>query len=470
VADDGLLDPGLGRASVLTGDDTLTRVLTDVEVAWVRALAVSGVVEPGSAEAAVAAMRETRVDAAALAVDSEGGGNPVIPLVRLLRSAVREHDEDVARLVHRGLTSQDVLDTALMVLARDVLAVVASDLRRAADGAARLARDHRTTPMVGRTLTQSAVPTTFGLRSAQWLLALVDLIERVTDERTVLPVQCGGAAGTRSALHELAGPRTEGVVDAFADDLGLSRPDPPWHTRRSPVTRLGDLLVSVTDAFGAVASDILVMARPEIGEVAEPSAPGRGGSSAMPHKRNPVLSVLLRSHALQAPTLATQLHVSASLAVDDRPAGPWHAEWPALRRLLTLAAASASIGAELLEGLDVDAAAMTRNLSAASPLVLAERIVPRMVDLLGREGEDLGRRLLDRAAQGEDLRTLVREAVTSELLTDAGLDDLLDPTAYLGQSGDLVDRALRHHRGAEAGWSARPDTATGEVPHERPKS
>ena len=461
MADDGLLDPGLGRASVLTDDDTLTRVLVDVEVAWVRSLAASGLLEPASSEVAVGAMREAQVEPAALAGDSEGGGNPVIPLVRLLRAAVRGRDEDAARLVHRGLTSQDVLDTALMVLARDVLAVVASDLRRAADAAARLAHDHRTTPMVGRTLTQSAVPTTFGLRSAQWLLALVDLAERVTAERSDLPVQCGGAAGTRSALHELAGPHLEPVVAAFADDLGLSRPDLPWHTRRSPVTRLGDLLVSVTDAFGAVASDVLVMARPEIGEVAEPSAPGRGGSSAMPHKRNPVLSVLLHSHALQAPALATQLHVSASLAADDRPAGPWHAEWPALRRLLTLAAASASIGAELLEGLDVDAATMTRNLRAASPLVLAERLVPRMADLLGHDGEDLGRQLLDRAAQGEDVRALVRGAVPPERLTDADLDDLLDPTAYLGQSGDLVDRALRHHRGAEAVWSAGADETGG---------
>jgi len=381
-----LLEPGSHRAAGVVDDDALVGAMVRVEVAWMRVLGAS-------------ADQMASVEAVVLQVaDVEDAGNPVLPLVRALRAALGD------AVVHRGLTSQDVLDTAMMLLARDALTRITADLGSLADSLARLADAHRGSVMAGRTLTQYAVPVTFGLKAAQWLTGVLDARHAVAAVDAALPVQCGGAAGTLALAGELVADPVR-TARAFADQLGLVAPGLSWHTRRTPVTRLGDALVETCDALGHIATDVLLLGRPEIAELRETSAPGRGTSSTMPHKRNPVLSVLVRSTALQAPQLGAQLHVCAADSQDERSAGAWHAEWPALRRLLELTLTASSQAAELVAGLEVDPAVMRRRAESVAEALLSER---------------------------GDVR--------------AG-----DPASYLGASDALVDAALARWEGEPRG-------------------
>jgi 3-carboxy-cis,cis-muconate cycloisomerase len=342
--------------------------MVKVELAWMHALADCGAAKPDHVEAVERAAAGWQPDLAAR--DVEDAANPALPLVRGLRARVS--DPDGAALLHAGLTSQDTLDTALMLVARDALERIDTNLGRASSRLAELADEHRSTVMAGRTLTQYAVPITFGLTAAQWLTAVLEATEEIAGVCRRLPVQCGGAAGTLARAADLLDEPTR-VASAFADQLGLVWPGLPWHTRRTPVTRLGDALVRTCDALGVVAADVLILGRPEIAEVREGSSPDRGASSTMPHKQNPVLSVLVHSASLQAPQLGAQLHLDAARSIDERPDGAWHAEWPSLRRLMELALVASSQATELLDGLEVDPRAMERRAREAADQLLAER-------------------------------------------------------------------------------------------------
>ena len=363
-----LLSPGLHRAAGVADDEALVAAMLRVEVAWARTLATVGVADPAHAEAVASAAASWDVDVRALAMAAEAVGNPVAALVDGLRGVV---PADAGRLVHRGLTSQDVLDTALVLLARTALARTRGDLLVTAQALGTLADQHRSTLMVGRTLTQYAVPVTFGLKAAQWLAGVLDALAEVDRALDRLPVQCGGAAGTLSLVAETTDPVA--AARAFAAELDLRWPGAPWHTNRSAVTAIGAALLTATDALGVIAGDVALLSRPEIAEVAEGAVPGRGGSSTMPQKCNPVLSVLVRSAALQAPQLVAQLHVAATQAIDERPDGAWHSEWAALRRLLELTVTTASQAAELVSLLEVDTATMKARVDAAAGDLLAER-------------------------------------------------------------------------------------------------
>jgi 3-carboxy-cis,cis-muconate cycloisomerase len=365
----GLLSPGAHRAAGMADDDAVVAAMGRVEIAWLRALAFVGVVDAEDADKVSRTIADSRVDATALRDAAEATGNPVVPYVAAIRSSL---DQRLAASVHRGLTSQDVLDTAVMLLARDALGRVRGDLTAIAARLAELADRHRDSVMVGRTLTQHAVPTTFGLKAAQWLSGVLDARDRVDAATASLPVQCGGAAGTLALVGEMTDAPVAAAA-AFADELGLVWPGLPWHTNRAPITGIGDALVAACDALGVIAADVALLSRPEIAEVREGAVAGRGGSSTMPHKRNPVLSILVRSAALQAPQLGSQLHIAAAQAVDERPDGAWHSEWPAHRRLLELAVVAASQASELVAGLEVDAAAMRVRADAAADELLAER-------------------------------------------------------------------------------------------------
>lgn len=366
-----LLWPGDHRSGELMTDRSVLRSMVAVESAWLGALAAGGLAPPECADADLTSLLADD-DAEPLAIGAEGGGNPVIGLVAVLR---RRAAPAVAPWIHRGLTSQDVLDTALMLGVRGVvdhLRGIAAGQVAALSG---LAAAHRATPMVARTLTQHAAPTTFGAKVAGWLDGVVDAVERLTT--VVTPAQFGGAVGTRAAATELAALLTDaadpaGVADRLAlsaaASLGLAA-RPPWHTTRTPVTAAAEALVGCTDAWGRIASDIVVLARPEIGELSEPTdAGGRGGSSSMPHKRNPVLSILIRRAAVSAPPLAATLHTAAALAHDERPDGAWHAEWDTLRTLARRTVVAGAQCGELLAGLVVHAPRMAENLSAADVL------------------------------------------------------------------------------------------------------
>jgi 3-carboxy-cis,cis-muconate cycloisomerase len=243
-----------------------------------------------------------------------------------------------------------------------------------------LVERHRSHVMAGRTLTQHAVPITFGLKASGWLTGVLDAAEAVTTARAGLAVQAGGAAGTSAATVELA--RSAGLdepvalamgqVERVAADLGLAA-RPAWHTARRPVTAVADTLVTATDAWGRIASDVVILARPEIGELAEPAVAGRGGSSTMPQKQNPVLSVLIRRAAIAAPPLAATLHTAAALAVDERPDGAWHVEWSTLATLGRRTIVAAAQATELLSGLQVDTGLMADTVAASRDALLAEQ-------------------------------------------------------------------------------------------------
>jgi 3-carboxy-cis,cis-muconate cycloisomerase len=286
---------------------------------------------------------------------SERDGNPVPELVAILRERL---DGDAARWVHRGLTSQDVVDSALMVMLREAVTAVRRELRTQIGILAELSEAHRATRMVARTLTQHAVPTTFGLKVSGWLTAALD----ATDDLSSLtfPVQLGGAAGTLAAVVEL-GLDPTASRDRLADELRLAR-SVPWHTSRAPITRIGDAAVGCTDAWGRIANDVLTLSRPEIGELAEGEA---GGSSTMPHKRNPALSALIRRAALAAPQLAATLHVAAADSVDERASGAWHVEWATVATLVRRTVVASSQATDLLTGLRVHADRMVATLEAA---------------------------------------------------------------------------------------------------------
>jgi len=354
--------PGDRRAGALLSDDAFVAAAVRLEAAWLRALREAGVARDVDPDAVGS------IDPDDLAGQVEAGGNPVIPLVQLLRARV---PEETGRWLHRGLTSQDVLDSALMLCLRPVLDQVLGDIQRQVAALRELADAHRRSVQAGRTLTQHAVPTTFGLTAATWLTGVLDAADEVVEVRAALPVQAGGAAGTLAAVVALTGdaPSAVRLVETFAADVGLAAV-PPWHTNRRPITRIGDALVSCIDAWGGIANDVLVRARPEIGELSE-AAPG--GSSTMPQKQNPILSVLLRRAAIAAPFAAAQLHAAAAASVDERPDAAWHAEWAALRSLGRVAAVAASQAADLLEGLDVHPDRMRATANAAVDDLLAEQ-------------------------------------------------------------------------------------------------
>lgn len=365
-----LLWPGDERAGEHMTDQALLSSMVAVESAWLNALATAGLapVEGGSADLGQLAGAQ---DCERLAVAAEDGGNPVIGLVELLRQRAAPA---LAAWIHRGLTSQDVLDTGLMLAARAVVDELICQLAEQISTLAALATAHRATPMVARTLTQHAAPTTFGVKAASWLNGVVDAHQRLT--ALVIPAQLGGAVGTWSATTELAILQdgasdavrvAETVARSAATTLGLEF-RLPWHTTRAPVTALADALVGCTDCWGRIASDMVTLVRPEIAELSEPVTAQRGGSSSMPHKRNPVLSILIRRAAIAAPHVAATLHTAAALSNDERPDGSWHVEWDTLRTLARRTVVAGSQCGELLAGLRVDSAQMAKNLSAVDVL------------------------------------------------------------------------------------------------------
>ncbi len=446
--DVGLLSPvTVGHDDAVT-DDAVLAALVTAEVALARAYGSLGAAPADAVdeietafgwEGAARGCRAHGLSATALAGAAVAGGNPVIPLVGAMRERV---SPGAAAWLHRGATSQDILDTALLIVARDAAVRVSASLRHAEVLLRSLARAWRDEPAAARTLTQHAVPTTIGLRAAGWLRGVRRAGARLDESRRSLPAQLGGAAGTGAALlaHLGSVEAVTGLRAAFATETGLAAASVPWHTERWPVTELGDALVQAIDAVGKIAADVATLSRTEIGELAEGAG---GGSSAMPQKRNPASSVLIRSAALRAPQLGATLHLAAALAVDERPDGAWHAEWPTLRELIRLALGAAAHAARLVETLHVDTDAVTRNLAATRGLIVSERIAVVLTPLIGA---DRVREVVAAAGRGDDLGALI-----GSLPEAAGLDidALLDPAAYTGLAGAFVDASRLLAEGGE---------------------
>jgi 3-carboxy-cis,cis-muconate cycloisomerase len=288
------------------------------------------------------------------------------------------------------------------------------------------------------------VPTTVGARAAGWLRGVTRARVRLAAAVAALPAQLGGASGTLASFAEIGGtPAATALPAAYAAELGLETPDAPWHVERWPVTELGDALAQTVDALGKIAADVATLSRTEIGELAEGTG---GGSSAMPQKQNPAASVLIRSAALRAPQLAATLHLAAALAVDERPDGAWHAEWPTLRELLRLALGATATTRGLVSGLRVDEDAVAENLALTRGLLVAERLSVVLTPILGADEVS---RIVASASTGGDLRRLVVDALEAAVDRAPGaphpaddVDALLDPAGYTGLAGALVDRAV----------------------------
>ncbi|AWS49025.1 3-carboxy-cis,cis-muconate cycloisomerase [Streptosporangium sp. 'caverna'] len=425
-----------GGAAPEMSDAAWLAAMLDVEAALAGAQAAIGLVPAEVAAEVKDACRPESFDIAELGGAAAQSGNPVIPLVAALRERVKP---ELRRFVHYGATSQDINDTASMLIARRALVPILADLSACADACARLAGEHRGTVMAGRTVLQHAVPVTFGLKAAGWMSALDHARAGLSELR--LPVQYGGAAGTLSVL----GDRGHEVLPRLAAELGLADPVIPWHTDRTPVARLACALGMASGTLGKIATDVKLLAQTEVGEAAEPTAPGRGNSSAMPHKRNPVGAMSVLACVQRVPGLVASV-LGGMLQEHERAAGPWQAEWETLGELLRLTGSAASWLREVLEGLTVDASRMRANLDATRGLMMAEHVVARL------GGTSQARGLVDAVcARAADEGLPLRETLLADPgvdLTPEEIDAALDPAAYLGSALTFVDRALDAHPNA----------------------
>jgi 3-carboxy-cis,cis-muconate cycloisomerase len=421
-----------------TSDAAWLDAMLDAERALAAAAAKAGLIPAGAADEIRAACRVELFDARELAEEGRAAGNPAEPLVRALTDAV---EGDAARYVHWGATSQDVVDTAAMLVTRRALDLLLEVLDGVSVECASLAERYRSTPMAGRTFLQHAVPTTFGLKAAGWLVSVRDArsaLARVRAER--LAVQLGGAAGTLAAV----GDRGPEVRRLFAEALGLAEPPLAWHTDRVRIAELAGALAAAASALAKIAVDVALLAQTEVAEVTDTEA---GGSSTMPHKRNPVGSALAVACARQVHGYAPVLTAPGSQE-HERGVGGWHAEWHALSGALAYSGGAADAVLRTLRGIDVHPERMLENLRASGGDVVAERVSFVLSERLGRRAahELVAEASVRAHANG---RTLAEELEADDRVEvpREELDAALDPSAYLGSAEELVDRALGSYRG-----------------------
>jgi len=438
-----LLAPLLSSAAMrgICDDTASLQHMLDFEAALARAEAASGVIPQEAVSPIETACRAELFDLHALADAGPAAGNLAIPLVKALTARVAQADPDAARYVHWGATSQDMIDTATMLTLRAAIDALLSDLSRAIAGFAELARQHRNTAVVARTWLQHALPMPFGLKLAEYAAALHRSAARLKTLRAQgLALQFGGAAGTLAALGE----KGLTVADKLAADLHLPLPDAPWHTHRDRIAEAASILAILAGTCGKVARDVSLMMQTDVGEAFEPSGAGRGGSSTMPHKRNPVASASALAAATMAPQLAATIF-AAQVHDHERSAGPWHAEWPTLPTLMSVTSGALAAIVDIAEGLEVDAERMRANLDATRGLIMAEAVTFALAETIGKSD---AHHLLEAAsktavAEKKHLRDVLTgdPRVTAHLSADR-IAKLFDPLAYQGVSQAMIDRLL----------------------------
>jgi 3-carboxy-cis,cis-muconate cycloisomerase len=448
----GLFEPLMGdarAADILSPAGYVARMLR-FEAALARAEARVGVI-PLSAAAAIdhAVSGVLREDgsgvldemARQIADATATVGTPVVPLVKLLSART---DEVGRAFVHWGATTQDVMDTAMVLQLRDWLSLVSERLAELAADLARLARTHRRTPMIGRTVMQHALPITFGLKCAAWLDAVARHRQRLGDvAERCLVVQFGGAVGTLASLGS-HGPQ---VVALLAEELDLAAPALPWHGARDRIGEVAMFAGLICGTLAKLGRDITLLMQTEVGEAHEPAAPGRGGSSTMPHKRNPVLAAVLTGAGTVAPGLVAAL-LSAQAHEHERAAGLGHVEWRVLPDLLALTAGALRAATELAGGLTINPERMLANLSVTGGLVMAEAVMMRLGVHVGRlEAHHLVQEACRTAiASARPLAdVLADDARVTAHLSPATLQTVMDPLAYLGATDAFIDAALAVH-------------------------
>jgi 3-carboxy-cis,cis-muconate cycloisomerase len=438
------------RAAELLSDRALVQAMLDVEAALAAALADVDVVP----REAVAAIREAAsvdaVDLSALAREAAEAGNVAIPLVRHLTARVRAIRPASSEYVHVGATSQDIIDTAIVLQLTSVVPLIVGSSDRAAEASARLAERYRTTPMAGRTWLQQATPVTLGLKAAGWLSALARGSDAVRERaHTALVLQFGGASGTLAAL----GTNAQAVTAALGKRLGLPVPRMPWHSHRDSLLRLACAVAVLVGTLGKIGKDLALLAQTEVGELTESPIPERGRSSSMPHKRNPVGPAIALAAALRVPSLLATL-LSSMPQEHERGLGGWQAEWETLPELMRLASASAQAIADALDTIHVDEQRIAANLDLTQGLIMAEAIVVRLTPQLGRA---TARSIVDAATErsAADRRpfaeVLQRDERVSSVLSAQSIRDALNPAQYLGEAAAFVDAALADWRRSRDG-------------------
>jgi 3-carboxy-cis,cis-muconate cycloisomerase len=427
------------------GGGAWLQAMLDAEGALAAAEARAGLIPQEAAKTIASRCDAELFDPEEIGREGRAAGNPVPPLVRSLTAAVSEVSEDAARYVHKGATSQDITDTAAMLVAKRTLDLILAEVDGISAACARLAESHRDTLMAGRTLLQQALPTTFGLKAAGWLVSVLEARKKLLDVRSSrLAAQLGGAAGTLASL----GGSGVSVLEEYARELDLVEPVMPWHTDRVRVAEVGGALSLVAGVLGKISLDVILMAQTEVGEVAEPSDGGRGGSSTLPHKRNPILSVTAAASARRVQDLSRTLQ-AAMAQEHERAAGAWHSEWEALSDALALTGGAAAAVREVTEGLQVHPERMRENLDASGGLLLAENVTTVAAERLGRlKAHDLVQAVARRAADGERSfrEELLGDGEIREILSAEEIEAALDPAGYLGSAGVFVDRALALYR------------------------
>jgi len=435
---------GHGDVARAVGDHALVDAMVEFEAALLRALAVLDLAPGEAADELAGAVEQgaLELDVAELGRATGEQGTPVPGLLRALR---RQLSPSAAAHLHRGATSQDVVDTAMMLVTRRALDLVVADLSAAADACAELVARHGSTIEPGRTLLQQALPVTFGLKAAGWLAGLDGAVAELSEVRErELAIQFGGAAGTLASL----GDRGLDVAGELARQLGLPAPDLPWHTIRLRPARIASALGATLGVTGKIGRDLVLLAQTEVAEVVEGGGAGRGGSSTMPHKRNPVGAIGLVACAQRGPGLVATM-LGAMVQEHERGAGTWQAEWETLPELLRLTGSAAALVRELFAGLEVHPEKMRSDMDLMGGLVMSESVAAALSPALGRsDAQDLVEHAARRSVEsGRAFRDVLLElpAVTGSLSPDE-LDAALDPSAYLGVTSELIDRALAAHR------------------------
>ena len=429
--------------AIFSASARLARML-EFEAALARAEARAGVIPQMAADAIALQCDAKRFDTGEIDAAARTAGNVAIPLVAALTRAVGAVDADAKGYVHWGATSQDAIDTGLVLQLRDALALIDADLARLAGALAMQARRHTATVLSGRTWLQQALPITLGVKLAAIVSALDRHRDRIASLRSrALVLQFGGAAGTLASLHE----RGLAVSDELGRELGLEVPDMPWHTERDRLCEIAATLGMLTATLGKLARDLSLLAQTEVGEADEPAAPGRGGSSTMPQKRNPVGASIALAASLRVPGLVATM-LQAAVQEHERGLGNWPAEWETLPQIVMLTAGALDAMAEVAQGLDIHVDRMRANLDLTHGLIFAEAVQMALAPAMGRDAaHSLVAGACRRAsAQRAHLRDILEnEPRVNDVLGREAIAHLFDPAAYLGQSRAYVARALVRH-------------------------
>ena len=416
--------------------------MLDFEAALARAQAKVGIVANDAASAIGAACVEANFDTSALSREAEFAGNLAIPLVKQLTTIVAKQNPEAAKFVHWGATSQDVIDTALVLQMRDGLREFDTALGKLSDALVTKIKQHRNTIMVGRTLLQQALPITLGFKMAGWLDGVTRHRQRLTEVQSrALVLQFGGAVGTLASL----GNQGQIVAKELARELDLVLPDMAWHGQRDRAVEVATLLGLISGSLGKIARDISLSMQTEIGELSEPTQAGRGGSSTMPHKRNPVACAAILSAAIRVPGLVATM-LSAMPQEHERGLGGWQAEWDTLPEIFDLTFTALNHAIEVIEGIDIDAERMVANLNSSHGLIMAEAVSMNLAQFVGKtEAHRIVEQACHRAqSDAKPLLDILAEDVHVRVhLSTSQLNEIMNPANYLGATEEIIERVLQ---------------------------